>query len=162
MKPKRLKINWEDLEDGFNRQKGDMASYLDRVTGHVVMEGEGEESDLEDEETLYQGRSTVAAPSPRKDDATRLYIRPPGTARKIKWLEVFLDRDDELDDGVKGQLRQAMDTDDPAAVIGQILRENPDERDAWFLFRAERVRELIDDWLTQGGIEPVNPPPWRA
>jgi hypothetical protein len=162
MKTKRLKINWEELEDAFNRQKDDMASYLDRITGHVVMEGEGEESDLEDEQNLYHGRSTVDVPAPRKDDATRMYIRPPGTARKIKWLKVFLDRDDELDAGVKNQLHEALTVDDPAEVIGEILRENFAEREAWFLFRAERVRELIDEWLTEGDIEPVNPPPWRT
>jgi hypothetical protein len=158
MQTRKLKIVWEDLEEAFNRKRHELASYLDRVTGRVVMEGEGEDAD--DEESGYGGGRSISEESPRKDDATRLYVRPPSTRRKVGWLQAFLDQEQELDADALRQLREALALSDPTAKIIEILRHNPEVGDAWYAYRADRVHELIEEWLAADGIEPVDPPPW--
>lgn len=160
MQRKRLKIDWEALEDAFNSQRDEAVSYLDRVTGHVVLEGEGEELD----EDLDPGEARYPAPpatAPSRNDTTRVYVEPPDDEQKIEWMRVFLKRHAQIDDSVRGLLEEALASDDPVEEVGEILREIPAEREAWFLYRGERLHELIDRWLTANGIEPVDSPPWR-
>jgi hypothetical protein len=125
------------------------------------MEGEGEDDDADHDEIGYGKSPSHAEAPPRKDDPTRAYIRPPSTARKVEWLKVFLDQDEELDEQVKNQLWDALAAEDPATQIADVLRQNPDEREAWFVYRASRVHEMIDEWLAAQAIEPVDPPPWH-
>jgi len=54
MKRKPIKIDWEELEDAFNSPPEEISSYLDGISGHVALEGEGEEDDLEDEYAIYR------------------------------------------------------------------------------------------------------------
>jgi hypothetical protein len=160
MKIRKLKIDWQELEEAFSRKQHDIVSYLDRVNGSVVLEGEGEE---EDHHVVSYGSSGApVAPAPRKDDATRKYIRPPSTERKVGWLEHFLDKEEGLDAEAVAQLREALTAPEPAARIIEILRQNPEVSDAWYDYRADRVREMIDEWLAADGIESVEPPPWRS
>jgi len=160
MKIRKLKIDWQELEEAFSRRQHDFVSYLDRVTGELVMDGEGEEED-HDAPSYGASGAPVAATS-RKDDVTRRYIRPPGTARKVGWFQVFLDKEEGLDAEAVTQLREALTDPEPTDKIIAILRQNPELSDAWYDYRAHRVREMIDEWLTADGIEPVEPAPWRS
>lgn len=149
MQRKQLKVDWDELEEAFARQHDDVPCYLDRVTGRVVLEGEGEEDDPD-----------LAPVGPPTDDAVRAFIHPPSTARKVAWMRVFLDTAKGLDASVIERLRVALDADDPAAEVGAVLREAPEERDAWFLYRSDRLHEMIVAWLEEKDIEPIAPPPW--
>jgi hypothetical protein len=81
MKRKPIKIDWNDLEEAFSNLQAEATSYLDAITGHVVLEGEGEEDDLLDEDAAM---NAVGGPSKsRQDDPTRLPIRPPDLTRRI-------------------------------------------------------------------------------
>lgn len=159
MKIRKLRIDWQELEEAFSRRQHDIVSYLDRVSGDVVMEGEGEDEDHD--APSYGSSGAPVAPAQQRDDATRLYIRPPGTARKVGWLETFLDQEEGLDTEAVAQLREALTAEEPTERIIAILRQNPEVSDAWYVYRADRVREMIDEWLAAEGIEPVEPAPWR-
>ena len=160
MQIRKLRIDWQELEEAFSRRKHGLVSYLDRVTGNVVLEGEGEEEEHDD--AGYGTSGAPAAAPPRKDDVTRLYIRPPGTERKVGWLEDFLEKEAGLDAEAVAQLREAMNAPEPTEKIIAILRRNPELSDAWYDYRAHRVREMIDEWLAADGIEPIEPAPWRS
>ena len=45
MKRKPIRIDWEALEDAFNNRDEELVYHLDRITGRVELEGEGEEGD---------------------------------------------------------------------------------------------------------------------
>jgi hypothetical protein len=160
MQTRKLKIIWEDLEEAFNRRQHELASYLDRVTGRVMMEGEGEDEDAEEEDSGYSKGRPTSAKGARKGDATRLYIRPPSTRRKAGWLKAFLDQEQGLDADTVQQLRDALTLPDPTQPIIELLRRNPEVGDAWYAYRADRVRKMIEEWLAADGIEPVDSPPW--
>jgi hypothetical protein len=159
MKRKPIKIDWEAVEDAFNSQNEELVYYLDLVTGHVVLEGEGEEDVFEDEE-LYEGAATAEPPAARHD-TTRIYIDPPDTPLKVEWMQAFLEEDGAIHPEAEARLRAALGHDNPVAEIGDILRDYPGERDRWFLYRSERLHEMIDAWLEGNSVEAIEPPPWR-
>ncbi len=160
MKSKPIKIDWEGLEDAFNNQRDELVSYLDKITGHVVLDGEGEVDDVDEE---YEGHGAGAQPELLpEDDSVRLYVHPPDTEQKIEWFEQFLKEEQDVVPEVASELRQAMSADDPAEELGAVLNQNPDVRDAWYRFRTVCIRDLIDEWLEQNGIVAASPPPWKA
>ena len=68
MKRKQIKIDWDELEDAFTNPQDEVFCFLDRVTGRVVLEGEGD--DLHDDDRNYD-RPPDAAEVPPQDDPTR-------------------------------------------------------------------------------------------
>jgi hypothetical protein len=163
MKTKPIKVDWEALEDAFNTQEEDLVSYLDCVTGHVVLDGEGEETedDLDDESARYGPGAAPSVPEFSANDSTRAYVVPPDAEQKIEWMRMFLDEELEIDPAITSELRRALTVDDAADELCSILNRHPQVRDEWYRFRADRLHEEIDGWLEDHGIVPVDPPPWR-
>jgi len=161
MKRKPIRIDWDALERAFSSPQREDASYLDRITGHVVLEGEGEGEDLDDNEAAFEQVRAVNVVAAPVEDPTRLAIRPPGTARKVGWLTAFLTRaEGEHPPEVVAELNEAMQAEDPAPILKEILHAHPEVRDGWWLYRAERIQEMIDAWLADHGVESTAPPPW--
>ena len=73
MKNKKLRINWDDLEAAFDNRNEELVYYLDLVEGHVILEGEGEEGDFDEDEEHFDASPSA---SPRVNDGTRLYVDP--------------------------------------------------------------------------------------
>ncbi len=155
MKRKPIKIDWEALEDAFANQDDSVVSYLDLVNGHVVIEGEGEEDEFEMDESNYG-----ASPGSSFSASTHLRIHPPQADQKIPWMEKFLASGADLDADVAGQLTAALGSDNPAAELSAVLNANPTERDAWYLYRADRLRGRIGRWLEDNDVSVVDGPPW--
>lgn len=165
MKRKPIKIDWDELEEAFSNPGHDTEAYLDRVTGHVFLGGEGDDLELDEDETAFGNAAAVAnaTTARQRQDPTRVRIDPPDTALKIQWLEAFLDgRRGEEHAAINAELRAAIESDSPAEALGAILNANTDVRDDWYIYRSEQIQGLIDRWLTENEIRIVGPPPWRA
>jgi hypothetical protein len=156
MKRKPIKLQWDDLEAAFSNQNPELVYYLDVVTGYVVLEGEGEEDDDDDNDS-------TAIPVLQKPpyDATRIYIVPPDDALKLQWMKQFVDEVGDLEVEVRDKLKSALDEEDSVPAINDVLRQHPEGRDRWYLYRSDRKHELIDRWIVEHGIETVDPPPWK-
>ncbi len=154
MKRKPIRIDWEELEDAFNSPPEEITSYLDGISGHVILEGEGEEDDLEDENPLD------AASAPPRKDPTRISIRPPGAAKKIKWMKSFLDQGGH-DESVVAELKQALEDENPAQALAEILNLHAEVRDDWYLYRTSRIRDMMEEWLASNEVETLTAPPWK-
>jgi hypothetical protein len=165
MKRKPIKIDWDELEDAFSSSQLEAASYLDRITGRVVLEGEGEEAELDEGDAGFEPATAVAravSGSP-PEDPTRLAIRPPDIPRKIEWMNSFLRQtSSEHPPDVAAAITAAMGVENPTPVIKGILDRNPEVRDAWYLYRSERIQEMIDGWLAENGVDTTDPPPWKT
>ena len=59
------------------------------------------------------------------------------------------------------ELQQAVQEENPAPALQGVLNRNPELRDAWYLFRSDRLHEMIDAWVTENGLETSAPPPWK-
>jgi hypothetical protein len=163
MKHKPIKIDWDALEEAFNNPQEELLFYLDRVTGHVVLEGEGEEDDLDQDDEDFEGghpNPPPPVPVPLRSDSTRIYVDPPDSMQKVEWMKGFTADGRGQDPQVIARLATAVESDDPVNDLTEILNEHPEVRDAWYVYRAERVHEMIDDWLEENDVVPVDPPPW--
>jgi hypothetical protein len=157
MKRKPIKIDWDALEEAFSRTRQEAASYLDRITGRIILEGEGEDADLD------EGAVAPTASAPPTEDPTRLSIRPPGIPRKVEWMMSFLRQTaGEHPPEVDAEITAATGLEDPTPVVKDILNRNPEVRDAWYVYRSERIQEMIVAWLAGHGIETTDPPPWTG
>jgi hypothetical protein len=159
MKNKPIRIDWDELEAAFDNKNADLVYYLDRVTGHVLLEGEGEEADFDDDEEHYD-RPTAPAP-PRPSDDIRAYIHPLSDEQKLDWMEYFVDQAEDLDPGFSAKLDEALSAEDPVPAVIEVLNQDPEGKDRWYEFRTERLHDLIDAWLEEHGIAFTDPPPWR-
>jgi hypothetical protein len=158
MKP--IKIDWDALDEAFHNQNDELVYYLDLVTGHVVLEGEGEDDDdyyPDDNDTSHP-----VVPAPTTSGAgTRAYVEPPGTERKLEWMRRFLAEVDDLQAESVDALKRALAAEDPAEALRGQINHDAEARDRWYLYRADRIHEFIEEWLAREGVATVGDPPWR-
>lgn len=123
-----------------------------------MFEGEGEEDDEDDGD--YSIPSSV--PPPDYNAATRTYVTPPRTRLKVDWMRGFIAGSADLEPELVEKLNQALAEDDPAPPVRAALAEHPDGRDDWYLYRSNRIRDLIDEWLEKNKIQTIDPAPWKS
>jgi hypothetical protein len=84
--------------------------------------------------------------------------------------DAHFDEDAEMDDAVEGDaamspaLKQTLSelvAEGPSQKFKDELRHHPDVRARWFLFRSERLHEVMDAWMESNRISPASPPPWK-
>jgi hypothetical protein len=159
MKRKPIRIDWDDLESAFDNKNADLVYYVDRITGHVLLEGEGEEADFDDDEEHYD-RPTAPAPAPATD-ATRAYIERLTDDEKLDWIERFVQEADDLETEFSTQLDEALSAEDPVPAVIEVLNQFPEGKDRWYQYRTDRLHEMIEAWLERQGIAYTDPPPWN-
>lgn len=157
MKRKPIRIDWDELESAFDSKHEDDLYYLDLVTGDLVLEGEGEGDDSPDDDDMEEALEATTEP---RDDAFRLYVHPPGAEEETEWMRRFVAAQPTIPAEASDELRAAVEEGSPFA-FREALRPHAELRDRWFLFRSERLHELIEDWLEDNGVQAAEPPPWR-
>ncbi len=158
MKRKPIRINWDDLEAAFDNRQEDLVYYLDLVTGEVVLEGEGEESNFADDEDMEEGADEVVV----RGDESRIYIESPAPEDERAWMVDFVRDGSGMDPGLIARLKEALKAPDFTVAFREVLRGHPAERDRWFLYRSERLRQAMESWLDANEVHCAEPPPWRA
>jgi uncharacterized Zn finger protein len=158
MKRKAIKIDWDELESAFDNKNEELVYYLDRVTGQVVLEGEGED-EFDDDDDLVDDSPAEAPP---RDDTTRIYIEPLDPDELLSWMRDFLgDSKKSLESATRDRLLSAVEAREPQGAIREILDDNAEVRDRWFAYRSERLHETMDAWLDANDVSVVDPPPWK-
>ncbi len=162
MKHKPIRVDWDELEVAFTNHDEEIVYYLDLVTGKVIIEGEGEDDDFDDEDDFSPNSLVAKGGQPTaRDDSTRAYVKPMATEMKLEWMKRFLgEKDNGLDKEANASLKQAFESDDAAEALGAFLRAADEARDIWYLYRSDRLHEHMQSWLGEREIQPIDPPPW--
>lgn len=158
MKRKPIRIDWDELEAAFNNKSEDLVYYLDLVTGEVLLEGEGEGEEFDDDEELLDDAGEPATAV--RPATTRLYVRPPDADEELSWMDDFVEGAQDLDETLREELRNVLDQNSPDA-FREALRSQVEAKDKWFLFRSDRLHEAIDAWLESRGVQGNKPAPWK-
>ena len=158
MKHKKIRINWDDLEAAFDNSNEELVYYLDLVEGHVVLEGEGEEDDFDEDDEHYD--ASPPAPSTPPADNTRLDIDRLTSDTKLDWIRGFLAETDDLAQEFVAKLEAALQSDTPAQSVIEVMRETPEGKDRWYVYRSDCLHDLIQAWLQKNEITPTDDPPW--
>jgi hypothetical protein len=161
MKHKPIRLDWDELEVAFSNHDEEIVYYLDLVTGKVIIEGEGEDDDFDDEDDFSPNHVVSAAPPPSVDDSIRAYIKPVTTEMKLSWMKSFLaEKDNGLDDEANAKLKEAFAGEDAPEALGAFLRSADEARDVWYLYRSDQLHAYMRAWLGEHEIKPIDPPPW--
>ena len=159
MKHKPIRIDWDELEVAFSNHDEEIVYFLDLVTGRVLIEGEGEEDDDDDED--FSANRLVSSPPPPVDDSTRAYVKAMTTEMKLGWMKLFLkDKDNGLDGDARAALEAAFASEEPAEALSELLIGADEARDAWYLYRSDRLHDYIQSWLDEKEITAIDPAPW--
>jgi hypothetical protein len=157
MKRKPLHIDWDELEAAFENRSEDLVYYLDLVTGQIVLEGEGEDAHFDDDDEMDEA---VDDDNAKRPETTRLYVVSFTNDDELDWMDEFIEGDAQLDGQIKDKLVACVTEGSPQAFKDG-LRTHADIRDRWFLFRSERLHEVMDAWLDEHKVNPASAPPWK-
>ena len=141
LEPRRVPLDWDELELALEMRSDEWASYLDVRTGEIRVSridpfgGEREDQELTDEEV----------------EASVEYA----------WMAAFADA--VPDARVRRALQQTLGGGRPFRRFKDALAAaHPREREEWFAFRGERLRDAVREWLADHNIEPTTKPPARS
>jgi hypothetical protein len=157
MKHKPLQIDWDELEAAFENRNDDLTYYLDLVTGQVILDGEGEDAHFDEDAEMDDAVEGDAAP---RGETTRLDVVTFTDEDELDWMDEFIEGDDAIPAGLRDALGERIAEGLPQGFKDE-LRHHADVRARWFLFRSERLHEVMDAWMESNKISPASPPPWK-
>src|ERR1035441_8964391 len=175
---RRLKIKLSDLEGAFETNFPEMHDYLDTETGEVLnvtddirqeleqlWEEAGPKDKLEDllrKSKLPDLQKKALAEAQRVEDdyGTRIVRAPePDSHRDGGDVDAFIATIAEP--ALREELHRAFRGRGAFRRFREVLGDNFRERERWFQFKRERLRQHMTDWLASLDIEPLweEPPP---
>jgi len=156
LEPRRVPLDWDELELALEMRSDEWASYLDVRTGEIRVSridpfgGEREDQELTDEEV----EAGLA-------DGTLIAVEPLESSVEYAWMAAFADA--VPDARVRRALQQTLGGGRPFRRFKDALAAaHPREREEWFAFRGERLRDAVREWLADHNIEPTTKPPARS
>jgi hypothetical protein len=149
--PRKLAVNWDDLEMALMSNPAEWSCYFDVRTGEVQMRPGahlGMGGDWPSEEEIDAGLET----------GRLIPIEPLGSSIEYGWMAEFTDT--VRNPGFRDLLDVALAGRGAFRRFKDILHGGgPSERERWFAFRDERIWAAGREWLAQNGIAAANPPP---
>ena len=130
-----MTIDWEGLVVAFENRSQQITHFFDRRSGEVAQCVAGREPQRHAE--LVESKFHLALP---KDHGER------GRGE----MEAFLAEIEE--DRTKAELRQALESEDPAESLREALQKHAREEALFFQFKYRRARERAEMWLAENGI----------
>lgn len=142
--PKRkLKIDLSELELAFDNASWEAEYYLDLETGEIILIS----SMIGQPEGLTQQIEDVS------DRARYLQVPHANSRDGFQDMERFIET--VQDTQLQKLLRVAIDGKGAFRRFKNILPDYPQERERWFRFQADRLRQRILDWLEAEDIEAI-------
>ncbi len=141
--------SWSDLEFAFTWRMDEGGHYLDLETGEVVTVTASEEDELGQEEIdagIEEGRF--------------VWIDPIESPVQFRWMEEFVDTVKSRQ--LRDRLAAALSGRQPFRRFKDELVDAPSQRERWFLFQRDRVREAIQEWMEENGVELDGSAPRRS
>jgi len=155
---RQVPIDWADFEMAFVSRSDEWGSYLDLRTGKVRFVpsssfGLGDDALSEEEVLSEEAIDTGLA------EGWLLPIEPVDSSEEYDWIAHFARTID--DPRLRELLEVALDGRGAFRRFKDVLARWPKERERWFAFHDECLRNAMLDWLTEHEIEPTTAPPPR-
>ena len=174
---RKLKIDLSELADAFDNSSPEAGYFLDLETGQVVLITEETRSELEQiYEAMYgagdEPRMPFAEALQQRDlpdwqqailvEADQVeqgfgarYIRVPDADSREGYrdMEAFIATVRDVD--LANRLERAINGRGAFRYFKDVLLDHPRERERWFAFKDERLRQRVLEWLAEEEIEVV-------
>ena len=157
MAQRQIPIDWLDLEMAFETHLDDSAAYLDLRTGrvHFISTSSFDEVAPDDQE---EGLSEEAVDAGLAE-GWLLPVEPLESHEEYDWMVKFASSIG--DPRLRELLEVALDGRGAFRRFKDVLARWPKERERWFMFRNQCLRDAMRAWLTAHEIEPTTAPPRR-
>jgi len=173
--PRKLKVDIDELISAMDDASYEHSYYLDLETGRILLVTDETRSQLKeiyeaapDEESgeefdLESSLDRLDLPDWQKDalrEADEVeegygdrYISIPqvDSAEAYDDMEEFIST--VTDERLQARLWQAIDGRRPFRRFKDVLADYPNEREQWFRFEDDRIRQRVLEWLEDEGIE---------
>lgn len=163
-----MRVSYSDLEGAFTSGSDELQYWLDKQTGEVIlisedMEDWATDDDDTDEvpewarEGVEQARRVLRAigeleTAEETEDSERYVSIPTIDSHEgYRTMEEFVET--VKNPRLQGSLVQALRGGKPFRRFKAALLEYPAQREEWFAFENQRVRETIKEWAEAEGIE---------
>jgi len=143
---RKVPLAWESLEDAFENNAPQVHSYLQLESGEVLRLVDG----TADPELVQR----VAA------DPLYVPVAPVSSREQYRWMEHFIDTVEE--EALTEALAASIDGKGAFRRFKDALMAYPVDRERWFKFRSERLRDCMNSWLDTHGIEAAPRPTWTV
>jgi Uncharacterised protein family (UPF0158) len=171
---RRLKVNLDDLQGAFDSAFAEMWHYLDLDTGDVVLVTEDhrrqlealfEDTDAETIEAINAAIQNEAMPDDEKDSLytaaqvefgynSRFVEIPQADSRQgYEDMEAFIEMVSNRH--LRELLQVAIQGKGAFRRFKDVLATYPQERERWFRFHDESLRQRVLDWLAMENIDPT-------
>ena len=139
---KRIRVDWEELEDAFADSSADHRYYLDRETGavHFFSSYLDNEEEAEDEQVIT---------------SEERYVQIPHGERVVSLNEILEFVACVEEDRTRKRLRSTIELHGDAKGFEEALEDLPATRREWREFSEARRNTRIKEWLYEVGIEPL-------
>ncbi|MBI2527310.1 MAG: hypothetical protein HYV93_15155 [Candidatus Rokubacteria bacterium] len=144
MEPRKIPVNWDDLEMALTANGDEWTGYLDVRSGEVLMvpvDRSGDGDDWPSEDEIDAGL----------DAGHLIPVEPLGSRVEYGWMAEFAAT--VGDARLRDRLEIALDGPGAFRRFKHALLDSPTERERWFAFRDERLREAAREWLAEHGVE---------
>jgi hypothetical protein len=152
---RRVPINWDDLEIALTWRSDDIKPFLDLRTGtirHYALSAFGIDAEelglTEDEADRGEAEGYLVR------------IEPIESSVEYGWMEEFIGS--VTDVRLRQHLSQALQGRRPFRRFKDALAASGAERERWFRFHDQRVRDAAREWMAAHDIEPTTAPDTRA
>jgi hypothetical protein len=146
---RKVGVSWDDLEMALTGNPASWTYYLDLRSGEVQMvpiDRLEADDDWPSEDEIDDGL----------DAGYLLLVEPLGSSVEYEWMAGFAESVSDV--RLRERLEVALDGRGAFRRFKNALLHDLAERDRWFLFRDERVRQAARDWLADHRIEPTTAP----
>ncbi len=141
-------IDWEELGFALTWRTDEGRHFLDRQTGEVIAWMGADDPEHSEDDTdagLAEGRLIAIDPLP--------------SSVEYGWMAEFAAT--VADPGLRRRLEDSLGGSRPFRRFKDVLADHPAERERWFAFHDDRVREAAREWLEENGVETSAVPPQR-
>lgn len=147
--PRRVDIDWQQLEDVFTFQPVGAQAFLDLRTGKVISWSD---------DTMDTVELEGVADEIDQDPDRYVEIVVPESHASFEWMADFVRA---VEPGaLHDELARALEGRKPFRRFKDVLEGAPAARERWFEFELARQRQALRDWVAGEDLEPVTPPPW--
>lgn len=146
-KKKKIEISFQKLKEAFNFSSDDVTHYLNIEKGRIAMHSNFSGAFDEDGNEICESNPFYK----------NIYIEIPG----ILYYEAYRDMEryaeQVKDEDIRKKLRKAINSKGAFRLFTYVLMDYPEERENWFKFQEECVRNRIFDWLEENNLELEEP-----
>lgn len=154
---KELEIDFQDIECAMEFQSGEMTHYLDKQTGEIILLTDGrldypEEKNLDDLRDWEREEVELAR---KIENNWENYIEVENISGREGYRIMVGFAHTVKDENFQEKLFIALDGRGAFRRFKDVLFLNEDERQRFFKYKSESIKQIAEDWLEFEDIKPV-------